>query len=281
MTIPDASTVYIILVNWNGKDVTLECLRSLNAVSYKNVRIIIVDNASTDGSVPVFRSQFPQCDVLEMRENLRFAGGTNAGLKHGLGQGGQLFLLLNNDTTVAPDFLTTMVARLHSDPRTGLVAPKIFYDNDPTRIWFAGGAISRWTGTMKHIGIREIDGGQYNTVRDIDYATGCCILTKREVLERIGLLDESFHMYAEDADWSERARRAGYRIVYEPAARVWHKLSGSVGGHMSTFKMKNKFIGNFRFFGRYARWYHWLVFPWMSILVNVFAAVKYLVTVRR
>ena len=273
--------VYIIIVNWNGRDVTLECLRSLKAVSYPNYRIVIVDNASADGSAAAFRTAYPDVMVLEMPENIRFAGGTNAGIRYGLEKGGELFLLLNNDTTVAPDFLSTMVARMQTDRTIGMVSPKIYYHDDPTRIWFAGGATSMWTGTMRHLGIRKPDNGQYDTSHKIDYATGCCILTKREVVERVGMLDESFHMYGEDADWSERVRRAGYSIIYEPKARIWHKLSGSVGGHLSWYKMKNKFAGNLRFFARYARWYHWLVFPWMNLLVNGLAAVRFLFTTRR
>ena len=273
--------VYIIVVNWNSRDVTLECLQSLKAVSYANYRIVIVDNASADGSAVAFRRGYPDVMVLEMSENLRFAGGTNAGFRYGLEQGGELFLLLNNDTTVAPDFLSTMVVRMLSDRTIGMISPKIYYHDDPTRIWFAGGEISMWTGTMRHIGIREPDHGQYDTSHKIGYATGCCILTKREVVEHVGMLDESFHMYGEDADWSERTRRAGYSIIYEPKARIWHRLSGSVGGHLSWYKMMNKFLGNLRFFARYARWYHWLVFPWMNLLVNGLAAVRFLLTTRR
>jgi len=276
----EAPLVYIIVVNWNGRDVTLECLRSLQAVSYANYMTVVVDNASADNSVGAFRSAYPDMVVLEMSENLRFAGGTNAGIRYGLENGGELFLLLNNDTTVAPDFLSTMVARMQTDHTVGMVSPKIYYNDDPTRIWFAGGAISMWTGTMKHLGIRKPDNGQYDISHKIDYATGCCILTKREVIERVGMLDESFRMYGEDADWSERVRRAGYGIIYEPNARIWHKLSSSVGGHLSWYKMKNKFSGNLRFFARYACWYHWLVFPWMNLLVNGVATVRFLLTTR-
>jgi GT2 family glycosyltransferase len=158
-----------------------------------------------------------------------------------------------------------------------MVAPKIFYADPPDRLWFAGGEISFWTGTMRHTGIRETDHGQYDTPREIGYATGCCILTSREVIERAGVLDESFFMYTEDADWSMRVRAAGYRILYEPRARVWHKLSVSAGGHLSLFKLRNKALSNLRFFARYARWYHWLTFPWLNVLVNGWAGVRYLV----
>lgn len=269
--------VFIILVNWNGKQVTLECLASLERATYGNSRIVVVDNASTDGSIEAIRRAYPDVIVLPMDRNLRFAGGNNAGMRYALEHGAELLLMLNNDTTVEPGFLAHLVARMAADPRIGAVAPKIYYEDDPTRIWFAGGAISMWTGTMRHIGIREIDRGQYDLPCETEYATGCCFLTRREVVERIGMLDESYRIYGEDADWSMRCRRAGYIIMYEPLAKVWHKLSVSAGGHLSFYKMKNKFFSNLRFFSRYAAWYHWLVFPWMNVLANGWAAVKYLV----
>jgi GT2 family glycosyltransferase len=272
--------VFIVIVNWNGRDITRDCLQSLSRISYENVRTIVVDNGSVDGSVESIREQFPNATLLEMNANLRFAGGTNAGIRHGLEHGAELFLLLNNDTTVDPGFLSAMVDRMTSSVTIGMVAPKIYYHSEPNRIWFAGGALSMWTGTMRHIGIREIDRGHHDTAQEIEYATGCCILARREVVQKIGLLDESYSMYTEDADWSMRARRAGYTIMYEPKARVWHKLSVSAGGHLSMFKMRNKFWSNLRFFARYASWYHWLVFPWANIIVNGYTAATYLLTER-
>jgi GT2 family glycosyltransferase len=220
-------------------------------------------------------------EVLALKENRRFAGGMNAGIRHALACGAELLLLMNNDTVVDRDFLGPMVDRLRSDPATGMVVPKIYYHDPPDLIWFAGSVISFWTGTMRHIGIREVDTGQHDTPGPTAYATGCCILTSRELVERIGILDETYYMYSEDADWSMRARRAGYRIMYEPRAKIWHKLSVSAGGHTSWYKMKNKFMGNFRFFARYASWYQWPVFPWLSVIVNGVSALRYLTTARR
>jgi GT2 family glycosyltransferase len=269
-------TVHIIIVNWNGKALTLECLSSLARATYPNMRVVVVDNASTDGSAAAIRERFPDAIVLEQHTNLRFAGGTNAGIHYALAHGAEMLCLLNNDTTVHPEFLTHLVARIQSAADIGLVAPKIYYHDEPDRIWFAGGEISMWTGTMRHIGIRERDRGQYDEVRDIDYATGCCMLVRRNVVEQVGLLDERYFMYTEDADWCMRIRKAGYRIVYEPKAHLWHKLSVSTGGHLSFYKMKNKFLSNLRFFFRYASLPHKLVFPWMNILVNGWAALRYL-----
>jgi GT2 family glycosyltransferase len=169
-----------------------------------------------------------------------------------------------------------MTARLASAPDIGVVAPKIYYYDHPDLLWYAGGEISMWTGTMRHLGIREKDDGRFDRPRETAYATGCCLLTRREVLERVGLLDESYYMYAEDADWCTRVRTAGFRIMVEPGARVWHKVSVSAGGHLSRFKMKNKFLSNFRFFSRHASWYHWLTFPWMNFLMNAVSAIRYL-----
>ncbi len=267
--------IIIVVVNWNGKDVTLDCLRSIKNVTYPKYTVIVVDNASSDHSVESFRSEFPEVVVLKQEKNLRFAGGNNVGIKYAMEHGAEAVLLLNNDTTVHPEFLTHLVERLKKDPATGMVAPKIYYHDDQKRIWFAGGEISLWTGTMRHTGIREIDHGQHDQPGKIDYATGCCVLVRSSAIEKVGVLDESYFIYTEDADWSMRVRKAGFTILYEPAAKVWHKLSVSAGGHLSSFKMKNKFVSNMRFFARYASWYHWPVFPWMSVVANGVAALKY------
>lgn len=272
---PADPIVFIILVNWNGRAVTLECLESLSHVDYPAFKVLVVDNGSGDGSAEAIRAAYPDVLVLRLAENRRFAGGNNAGMRHALNSGAELFLLLNNDTTVAPDFLRVLVDRMRSTERCGLVSPKIFYADHPDLLWYAGGEISWWTGTMRHTGIRETDRGQYDTVRNVDYATGCCILTTAALFRSLGGLDESYFMYTEDADWSVRIRNAGYRLVFEPRARVWHKLSVSAGGHLSSFKLWNKLKSNYRFFFRYAAWYHWLTFPWLGLLVNGWAAVRY------
>jgi hypothetical protein len=268
----------VILVNWNGKDVTLECLASLQNVNYPNLHVCVVDNGSRDGSVEAIRSAHPSVEILPLSENRRFAGGNNAGIAHALAGGAAYILLLNNDTVVAPDFVTCMLNRFITEERCGMVAPKIYYSAPPDLLWFTGGEISFWTGTMRHTGIRETDYGQHDMVKEIGYATGCCLLTSRAVIAHVGMLDETYFMYTEDADWSLRVRRAGYRVLYEPRARVWHKLSVSAGGHLSLFKMRNKAISNFRFFARHASWYHWLTFPWLSLFVNFGAGLRYFIT---
>ena len=272
--------IYIIVLNWNGLRDTRECLDSLRRVSLPPARVLVVDNGSGDGSQEAIRREFPDVTLLETGANLRFAEGNNAGIRFALEHGADQIMLLNNDTTVDPAFLGAMSETLLAHADTGIVTPKILYHQDPGIIWYAGGEISFWSGTMRHSGIREQDDGRFDVAGETAYASGCCMLLRRETVERIGLLDGAYYMYSEDADWCMRARRAGFQIRYEPRAKVWHKVSVSAGGHLSFFKLRNKFVSNLRFFSRYASWYHWLVFPWLNILVNARAALRFVASAR-
>jgi GT2 family glycosyltransferase len=257
-----APSIAVIVLTWNGRDLTLDCLRSLEAVSTPNVRILVVDNASTDGTASAVRERYgPRVDVLENGTNLGFAAGNNAGIRKALADGADLILLLNNDTIVDPSFLDQMTRALESSPDVGIAGPKIYFAQPPDQLWFAGGEISMWRGTARHIGIREIDHGQYDTARDVDYVSGCALLARREVFERAGLLDPAYRAYFEDADLCVRAARAGLRIRYVPAAKVWHRISASTGGQLSRRKAMRKFASARRFFCTYARAYHWLTIP--------------------
>lgn len=273
--------VFVIVVNWNQKQLTLECLASLAKVEYPAIRLLLVDNGSTDGSAEAIRETFPGVQVLETGSNLLFAGGNNAGMRIAMSSGADYLILLNNDTLVDQGFVSRLVERLQQDPLCGIVAPKILYAGEPDRLWFAGGAVSLWTGTMRHIGIRETDRGQHDRPREIGYASGCCLMIRRSVVERIGMLDKAYRMYGEDADWCMRARRAGYTIWYEPRAKVWHRVSVSAGGHLSLFKQKHKALSNIRFFFRYAAWYQIPAVIVLAPLLNLAAAVRFLLTARR
>ena len=247
--------VWILLVNWNGRNDTLDCLASLRKVAYQPRHILVIDNASTDGSVEAIRQQFPEVQVLANPRNERFARANNQGMQMALQAGVELVLLLNNDTEVAPDFLNHLVQAIDSRDNIGMVAPKIYYHHEPNLIWFAGGKVNLWTGRVWHRGLRQNDVPEkFNQTEAVDYLTGCAILAKRACIEKIGMLDENYFMYAEDADWSWRARLAGFVCLYQPAAKIRHKVGASAGG---AFKIYHKVRGNFLFFKRYAKWYHW------------------------
>lgn len=263
--------VYIIVLTWNGKKDTLECLSSLKELTYPNYKILVVDNASIDGTAEQVRTQFPYVELIINKDNFRFAGGNNVGIEYALTKNADYILLLNNDTTVDKTFIDELVSNAESDSQIGMVGPKMYYYSDPNRIWYAGGKIEWWKGWISHIGVREIDKGQYGQTTETDFVSGCCILVKREVVEKIGILDTAYYIYGEDVDWCIRASRAGYRILYEPKAKIWHKLSVSTGGHLSWFKNWNKLKGQLRTMTKYAKWYNFFTIP-VGIVFNVAAS---------
>lgn len=267
-----ASLIYGIILNFNGKEFLLETLSSVKQIIYPNFKPIVVDNGSTDGSQAAVREHFPEIILLENEKNLGFGEGNNVGIRYALQHGAEWVLLLNNDISVAPDLLTHMMAVANTDAKIGILGPKIYYHDQPETIWFAGACINYWTGLTAHRGIRETDRGQYDRVADSDYVTGCTMLIRREALQRVGMFDPIyFPAYSEDADLCVRAARAGYRLIYVPQAKVWHKVSASSGGGTTPFKTKLKVQHNLIFFKRYARWYHWLTMPWcIAALAFVF-----------
>lgn len=218
--------VFIIILNWNGWRDTIECLESLKKIDYPNYKIVVVDNGSEDDSAQIIQNKYSQDIVfIETGKNLGFAGGNNVGIKYALGEKAGLLLLLNNDTKVAPDFLTKLVEAAQRDLKIGIVGPKILFWDQPEKIWFGGGRIN-WLKTKgEHIDYKKTDNINFSGLKESDYITGCCLLIKKEVIDKIGFLKEDYFLYYEDTDWCLEAKEAGYKIIYVPASRVWHKAS--------------------------------------------------------
>ncbi len=255
--------VYNIILNLNGRDVLVEALETAKRMTYPNFKTVVVDNGSTDGSQLMVRSRFPSVELAEIGKNVGVMEGYNVGLRYGLEHGAEWLFLLNNDIVIEKDLLNELMKVAVSDKKIGILAPKIYYQSEPDRFWYAGGKINYFTGIISHRGIREADHGQYDRMGDTEYITGCAMLIRREVIEHIGLLDLAFSpMYSEDADYSIRASRAGYRLVYVPQAKLWHKVSAFSGGGLTPLKTRLKVEHNFLIFKRYARWYHWITIPW-------------------
>jgi GT2 family glycosyltransferase len=223
MTFPQ---VAVIVVNWNGGQKTLDCLASLRQMDYPGFDVLVVDNSSTDGSMEAIRESFPEVSLIETGANLGFTGGNNVGMRHALDRGADYVLLLNHDTEVATDLLTCLVDAVETDPEVGIAGPLIYYYDQPGTIWSAGGAVDRWRGQTRMIGLDELDSGQYGSAaREVDFVSGCALLARRSVLEQVGLLDERFFAYYEEVEWCLRARRAGFRTINVPGAKVRHKIS--------------------------------------------------------
>lgn len=215
MSASPPAAVYIL--NWNGRPYLAECLSALVAQTYRPFTVTLIDNGSTDGSLDFVRAHFPDVGILDNGRNLGFADGNNAALRKATAE---VVALLNPDVVASPDWLARLVEAL-AEERVGIAGSKLWYPGGQT-LQHAGGIIRRPQAMPDHYGVRERDEGQHDARRDVDYVIGGAVAIRREVIERIGLLDEGFFLYFEDADYCFRAREAGYRVVYAPAATAIH-----------------------------------------------------------
>jgi len=225
--------VSVLILNWNGLDDTVECLQSLKRTSYPNYEVIVVDNASTGDDVRALRSRFGgYIHVVENDKNYGFAEGSNIGMRYALNSSSPAYLLLlNNDTVVAPDFLDELVRVAESEANIGIVGPKIYYYDFEGRrdvIWFAGGKIDWWRRWIyPHIGWQADDLPQYQRMADVDWVSGAAMAIRASLIKELSLLDPHYFLGNEDIEYCLKARRRGFRIVYVPTARIWHKVGTS------------------------------------------------------
>jgi GT2 family glycosyltransferase len=242
----NAPLVFCVVVNWNGWRDTAACLESLMMQDYPSLRIVVVDNASTDDSVERIRAAFPAIDVLRAKANRGFAAGGNVGIRFGLERGAAFVWLLNNDTAAPPDTLTRLVAAA-SEARIGMVGTVLRYMHDPAEIQaWGGGSIMRWSGFVTHFRAPAPLG------RDT-YLTFASVLLRRKMVETTGVLDEGYFMYFEDSDLSFRARAAGWELAVATETGVLHKEGGSTGVKKSARVDRIVTASGMRFLGRYGR----------------------------
>src|SRR5437667_5050694 len=217
----------VIVVNWNGRQFLEECLSSLRKQSVRDFEIILVDNASTDGSAEFIAEHFPEVVLLTLGTNAGFCAANNIAIRDALSHGAKSVLLLNNDTFVAPDCLDQMFRVMDQDPRIAAVCPKIFCAQSPHLLWYAGAEFSLWTSRSRYTGWHVPDVGQYETIRPITQATGCAMLVRASAIESVGLLNENYWAYVEDLEWSLRFAERGWKIMFAPQALVWHFDGGT------------------------------------------------------
>ncbi len=263
--------ICILVLNWNGADDTIACLQSLKNVTYANAEIVVIDNGSTDDSVPRIQKQFGDVKIIELESNLFYGGGNNAGLEWAQNQDFDYVIFLNNDTTVEPDFLEPLLAGFEFSTHVGMVAPLMCYSAAPDLIWYGGGNINLWTGVVEHLHIRKSASTLDTKSKLTDYITGCCLMMPTKLIVELGGFDLSFKMYGEDVDLSLRARAAGYELLFVPESKIYHKVSASVGGEFAFSKLKRKLAGLLRIVATHAKWYQWV-----PILVSqLFLSFKY------
>ena len=223
--------VAIVVLSWNQLQLTLACLESLQGLEYPDYRVLLVDNASTDGTPQAVRERYPQVAIIENRENLGYAEGNNVGIRRALEDGADYVLVLNNDTLVAPDLLSELVRVAAADSGVGLVGPTIYYADPPDMV-FALGSRIRWAaGTIRHRGMfqpaSQVPG--LTAPEPVDFLPGTAVLMSRQCLERVGLFDPAYFLNFEDVELCVRAGRHGFRVLFAPQAVIWHRVSATLG----------------------------------------------------
>lgn len=235
----------IVLVNYNQNKLTWGCLESLSKIDRggNSIEVFVVDNNSNK-AFEIKREAYKNLKVkiIQNDENLGFAQGSNKGIIQALKSKCDYVLILNNDTTHEKGFLVKLLEMLE-DPASGIASPKIYFskgrefhkdryqESDLGKvIWYAGGILDWDSVLASHRGVDEVDRGQFDKVSDTDFATGCCMLIKKEVFDKIGYFDKNYFLYLEDLDFSQRAKIAGFKIVFEPSSIIWHYNAASTGG---------------------------------------------------
>lgn len=240
----------IVVLNWNGAEDTIACLKSLAGLMSPSCRVLVVDNGSTDGSPERMRQAFPDIELLLLPYNIGYSGGNNAGFRRVKELHAEYVIFLNNDTQVDEGFCTPLLDVLQRNPGAGIAVPKIFYLDQPDMLWYAGGVVSLSTGLIRHVGLRKKDAPEFDRPGTTGYATGCCLAMRCRDFEAVGAFDERFSMYAEDVDLSLRVRALGMSIDYVPSSRVWHKVSASFS-RSPLRKLARKSFGALRLFRKH------------------------------
>ncbi|MCQ2009524.1 glycosyltransferase family 2 protein [Sporolactobacillus sp. STSJ-5] len=245
--------VAIIILNWNAYEETYECLCSLEKLKYKKFHVFLVDNASTDYSFDKLKMDGKKgkfkvaIDFIQSGDNLGFAGGNNVAIRKAYNLGHSYFWMINNDTVVDENSLTYLIDEFVHNNKTGIAGSKILYYNSDI-VWFAGGIVNTYLGKTKHIGFKMKDSALPNLKCETGYVTGCSLFFRKEVIDSIGLMQEDYFLYYEETDWNLRAKNSGWKIVYVPQSRVYHKVSTTTGSEKSTapfvayYDIRNAFL---------------------------------------
>lgn len=251
--------IAISLITYNSHDKTIACLESLDKIQTGDVElsVIVIDNASKEKFQYTKKPQNFSLTILHQATNSGFSGGHNVGISYALKNEADFILLLNNDTTVDPQLLVSLHQALEKDKKVGAVVPKIYFekghefhkdrytkDELGKVFWYAGGKMDFENVVGDHRGVDEVDHGQYDKEEVVELLTGCCVLLRSEVFRKVGMFDERYFLYYEDADLHERLKKAGYLVKYIPKAVLWHSNAGSTGGSGS--KLQDYYISRNR-----------------------------------
>ena len=278
MGLPLSKQIAIVIVAWNQLDKTLACLETVYAQTTQDFDVILVDNGSNADFAEQIEKAFEKIILLRSDRNRGFAGGNNIGIRYALDNKYQCILLLNNDTLLAVDCIETLLSTLNSSPaNVGAVSAKIFYAHEKNRIWTVGADFHPLLLEIIDEGKGQIDSGQWDEVKPIEFAPFCGILLKRSVFEQVGLLDDAYFLYYEDMDYCQKLKARGIKISLVPDAKIWHAVSASSGGNQSAaalYWLANSSGRYFRAHSGYARLLIIIPYRLMSALRKTFTLAK-------
>lgn len=257
----------LVILHFNKPDLTEACLESVRQLGTKSFKIeVIVVNNNPLEKIVVLKKKFPEFIFLKTSKNLGYAGGNNFGIKKALARKADFVLLLNNDTLLDKKMVVEFLKTAKTNKQAGILGPKIYFapgcefhrqryqEKDRGKvIWYAGGLVDWQNIIASHRGVDEVDQGQYSQLEATDFVSGCAMLVRREVFEKVGLFDENYFLYLEDVDFCQRVKRRGYKIIFVPSAKVWHANAGSseVGGPLHDYYLtRNRMLFGFK----YASW---------------------------
>jgi GT2 family glycosyltransferase len=270
--------IAVILVDWNGVEVTRECLRSLSYLNKSNlysVQIILVDNGSAIPIMPILIGEFPGVIYFRSELNLGFAGGNNIGIRYAIDNNYDYSVLLNNDTTVSPEFIEKLFSQMETDSSIGVTQPKIYFQHNKEEIWNAGNRYNSWLGITSTIGYGQKDKAEYNFRKEMRWATGCAMMIRNAIFtsNNLSFLNENYETYYEDVEFSFRVKKAGFRILYVPDSTIYHIAGYSVNSNTTSNEGRtHPFIvylhSRNRIFllRQFTQWYKWpTVFIYQSV----------------
>jgi GT2 family glycosyltransferase len=256
---PPPPRVAAVVVNYNGKEVTLQAVESLRRMTYPNFDLVVLDNASTDGSPEALVQAYPDLRQIRLEVNRGSSAGYAAGFRWTFENGYDYVLLLNNDVEVEPDMLSELVRMAESDPRIGCVGPKCYFHGDRERLWSAGGILGFRESITRERGYGEIDRRQYDRDEEVDYINGCAILIRRAAAEATGMWDDVYYICVDDADFCTRAKRHGFRCVFAHRAVLYHMVAFTTGGYRPERNFQFGRSGAI-YVRRYANAWQWLTY---------------------
>ena len=264
--------VFILTLNWNN---TINLLKSIKKIDYPNYKIVVIDNGSTDDSVKVIKEEFADVKIIENKKNLGYCEGYNVGIRYALFNKADYIIVTNNDCTVDKDYVKELVKIAESDKNIGLVSGKVYFYDRKNVLQAIGGKVNWLTGFVR-IKRNRLDNGQFDDVKEVMHIDDVFLLVRPSLVKKIGMYDKDFFIYYEETDLCARAIKSGFKIVYTPFAKIWHKEHASTGGgrsKLATFYLiRNRII----FMKKNASKLNLIIFLFLLLIIAPLQLVYYL-----